>query len=116
MPGDERHSLGKDLEATLAARSELGREYEPALVESFLERIDRQVEERVQAEVAARARAEKEQGFDKDFVYSTMGIGIPLTAVAGVFADLPGIIVAWAGIVGVNLAAAWGSHRRRTRG
>lgn len=113
MPHDESDSLGRDLEATVAARADLGREYEPALVESFLERIDAQVEKRVQTELKARRRDEKAGGFDKELVYATMGIGIPLTAIAGGIADLPGIIVAWAGIVGVNLAAAWGSRRRR---
>lgn len=115
MPGDERESLAKDLEATVAARAELGQEYEPALVESFVERIDAQIERRVDAELQRRERDEKAGGFDTGLVYATMGIGIPLTAIAGGIADLPGIIVAWTGIVGVNLAAALGSRLRRRR-
>lgn len=112
MPHDESDSLERDLEATVAARADLGREYEPALVESFLERIDAQVEKRVQTELKAQ-RSDGSSWDPRTFAMGTLGIGVPLTAIAGGIADLPGIIVAWAGIVGVNLAAAWGSRRRR---
>ena len=55
MPTDEQDGLAKDLEAAIAARAELGREYEPALVESFVERLDATIAARVEAEVARRA-------------------------------------------------------------
>ncbi|MDP9433223.1 MAG: hypothetical protein M3P91_11055 [Actinomycetota bacterium] len=42
-----------------------------------------------------------------------MGFGVPLSALTGGVADLPGLLVAWTGIVGVNVAAAWG---RRSSG
>ncbi len=41
-----------ELKAALAARRELGEEYESALVESFMEKIDQAVEARVQAQLA----------------------------------------------------------------
>lgn len=109
--GDRDDGLAKDLEAALETRRELDESYEPALVESFMERVDAAVEKRVEAELRAR----KQEGFDKELVYATMGMGIPITALAGIFGDVYGIAVAWAGIVGVNLAAAWGGRRKRRR-
>ncbi|MCE1175235.1 MAG: hypothetical protein LWW77_11600 [Propionibacteriales bacterium] len=42
---------------------------------------------------------------------SSLGIGIPLSAIASSTAGLPGLIVAWIGIVGVNVAFAWAQRR-----
>jgi hypothetical protein len=111
MPADEDtdDGLAKDLEAMVAARHDLDQAYEPALVEAFLERVDEAVEKRVKAEL----KAIKKERFDKELVYSTMGMGIPITALAGIFGDVYGIAAAWAGLVGVNLAAAWGARRSR---
>ncbi|MGI8613445.1 MAG: hypothetical protein ACR2KL_05805 [Nocardioidaceae bacterium] len=113
MATDDRDALAADLLATVAARQELEPAYEPALVESFLDRMEEQVDKRVAAELEQRERQAKEQEFDTGLVYASLGIGIPLTAIAGGVADLPGIGIAWAGIVAVNVAAAWGSRRRR---
>ena len=41
---------------------------------------------------------------------TSLGVGIPLTAIASAQAGLPGLIVAWVGIVGVN--AAYATSRR----
>ncbi len=41
---------------------------------------------------------------------TSLGVGIPLTAIAVSEAGLPGLIVAWVGIVGVN--AAYASNHR----
>jgi len=45
----------------------------------------------------------------------SLGTGIPITAIAGSLAEpgLAGIIAAWAGIVGVNLAHALQGRRDR---
>ena len=109
---EDSERLAKDLEAIVAARNDLDPSYEPALVEAFLERVDEAVEKRVEAEVEAR----EDDGFDKEMALSSMGLGIPITVVAGIFGDVYGIAIAWAGIVGVNVAAAWGARRKRRRG
>src|SRR5919106_2486167 len=108
---EDSERLAKDLEAMVAARSDLDPSYEPALVESFLERVDEAVEKRVESELKAR----EDEGFDKEIVYTTMALGIPITVVAGIFGEAYGIAIAWAGIVGVNLSAAWGARRKRRR-
>jgi hypothetical protein len=108
---EDSERLAKDLEAMVAARSDLDPSYEPALVESFLERVDEAVEKRIESELKAR----EDEGFDKEIVYTTMALGIPITVVAGIFGEAYGIAIAWAGIVGVNLSAAWGARRKRRR-
>jgi hypothetical protein len=43
----------------------------------------------------------------------SLGIGVPLTAVAGGTVGSPGIFMVWAGISIVNVAYALGQRRRR---
>ena len=43
---------------------------------------------------------------------TSLGVGVPLTAIAVSEAGMPGLVVAWIGIVGVNAVYAWS---RRTR-
>ena len=101
-----------EVEAALAARRELGTEYDHAFVEQFAERIEQVVQARAAATVPAVLQDE-ETG-SRQFVLGivSLGTGIPITAIAGGIADLPGIITAWLGIVGVNVAHSLASRRR----
>jgi hypothetical protein len=104
-----------ELAAALAARQELGEHYESALAESFVARIETEIDARVDARVAQTVRTSRveAQQQKQQFVLGivSLGTGIPITAVAGGVGDLPGIVVAWAGIVAVNVA-----HALRGRG
>ena len=105
----------EDLSAAVQARRELGPDYEAALVESFLERTERELDARVAALAEAAstsAKARRKQAENSLAVaLGSLGIGIPLSGIAGGTGGLPGLVVAWAGIVGVNVAHAWGSRR-----
>lgn len=106
----------KELNATLQARRELGEEYESALVDSFLEKVDQRidgaVERRVRRQLAEQqmvvargSRAPKPtDSWSERFGFGivTLVLAIPLSAIGGGIAHLPGLLVAWAGIVGVN--------------
>ncbi|HEX6248095.1 MAG TPA: hypothetical protein VFZ64_09520 [Nocardioidaceae bacterium] len=112
---DKRHLERQELEAALEARRELGPAYEPALVDSFVERIEQAVEARVDARLAER-RSERKHEDERGSKQMALGItslalGIPISAIAGGIGDLPGLVVAWAGIVGVNWAVAWQNRR-----
>jgi hypothetical protein len=112
--------LKKELNATLQARRELGDEYESALVDSFLEKVDQRidgaVERRVRRQMAetqmvvARGsrspRATDSWGERFGFGIVSMVLAIPLSAIGGGIAHLPGLLVAWGGIVGVNAVQA----------
>lgn len=112
--------LKKELNASLQARRELGEEYESALVDSFLEKVDQRidgaVERRVrrqlaehQMTVARDARSPKvtdSWGERFGFGIVSLVLAVPLSAIGGGVGDLPGLLVAWAGIVGVNVVQA----------
>lgn len=42
-------------------------------------------------------------------ILSSIGIGVPLTAIAGAAAGLPGLLVVWLGLVLINVA--WSARR-----
>ena len=129
----DEHELKKELSATIQARKDLGPEYESALVDSFIEklgaRVDAQVEQRVRRELAeqrpdayrpAGGKGEGKPGRSfNSLPYVSLVFAIPLSAIGAANAELPGLIVAWLGIVGVNVAHAWsqrgGSPRGRSR-
>ncbi len=109
--------LKKELDATLQTRRELGEEYESALVDSFLEKVDQRidgaVERRVRRQMAERQMATARDSrsprptdsFGERFGFGIVSLvlAVPLSAIGGGVADLPGLLVAWAGIVGVNV-------------
>src|SRR5437867_2792785 len=102
---DEREDFRRDAEAALAAREELGKHLEPQLVDSFVDRIDQEIDRRAQ-EVAARQRPARRQGHNAPMIplaLGSLGIAIPLLGIAGGTAGLAGIIVVCIAIVLVNL-------------
>ncbi|MEU3600208.1 hypothetical protein ABZ714_16035 [Streptomyces sp. NPDC006798] len=109
--------LRKELDATLHARRELGEEYESALVDSFLEkveqRVDGTVDRRVRRQLAeqqmvvargARPAQPEDSNFGERFGFGilSMILAVPLTAIGVVNAGFKGLVVTWLGIVGVN--------------
>ena len=115
MP-DDTGPTRDDLTAAVGARRELGPDYEDAVLDSFLARLDRQMQERVDATVAERsrrttiAREERDPGLTLGIV--SVIAGIPVTAITMGTEELAGLIVAWGGIAAVNVAHAWGRRRR----
>ncbi|MFB9466820.1 hypothetical protein [Streptomyces cinereospinus] len=112
--------LKRELDATLRARGELGEEYESALVESFLEKVDQRIDGAVERRVR-RQLAEQQMVVARDarspkptdswgerfgFGIVSLVLAVPLSAIGGGIAQLPGLLVAWAGIVGVNVFQA----------
>ncbi|QHC20723.1 hypothetical protein [Streptomyces sp. GS7] len=106
--------LKKELDATLQTRKELGPEYESELVESFLEKLDQNVDRRVrrqlaeqQMQVARGARPRRTDAtseFWQRFAVAVVSLvlAIPLSAIAVAEAGFVGLVVCWAGVVGVN--------------
>jgi hypothetical protein len=109
----------EEMEAVLETRRELGASYEPALVDSFAEKIERAIDARVSERTGGRgiqrpadAKAHQQAGQRQMILgFVSLGTGIPISAIAGSAGDLPGLIVAWAGIVGINVAHAWQNRR-----
>ncbi|TMR13556.1 hypothetical protein ETD86_30535 [Nonomuraea turkmeniaca] len=114
----DKRPLRDDLQATLDARRDLGPDYEAALVESFVERLDETIAARVHAELVARGAAPPRQQAKNPgsamipVALGSMGIGIPLTAIAAGNAGLVGLTITWLAIVVINVAAAAAIMRR----
>jgi small-conductance mechanosensitive channel len=84
-----------ELQAAIGARGELGAEMEPAVVDAFVERIERRLAERAdQGEQALKRKREHQ----KEMVLGAMGISIPLLAIAAIFTGLAGVIVVCAAL------------------
>jgi hypothetical protein len=93
-----------DVESAVAARQELGPEMEPAVVDAFLDKVERAVEARAAAAAHERKYGDDSDGMSFALAIVSLGTGIPITAIAADAAGVAGIVVAWAGIVGVNVA------------
>jgi VIT1/CCC1 family predicted Fe2+/Mn2+ transporter len=92
-----------ELEAAIEARKELGAEMEPAVIDAFVERIERQVGQR--AEQSERA-LQKRREHQKEMVLGAMGVSIPLLAIAAIFTGLAGVIVVCGALAVIALATA----------
>ncbi|MGW1158487.1 hypothetical protein ACWD5Q_06845 [Streptomyces sp. NPDC002513] len=112
--------LEKELDATLRARRELGEEYDSALVESFLEKVDQHidgaVDRRLRRHLAEQqmvtARAARSPGATDSwgerfgFGIVSLVLAIPLSAIGAGVGHLPGLLITWVGIVAVNAVQA----------
>ena len=93
----------EELQAHVAARRELGPEYEPELVDSFLERIEGKLDQRQHGKAARR---DKEHHAITPLVLGSLALSIPLIAVAGAQAGAFGVAIVCIAIVLVNLFVA----------
>ncbi len=124
--------LRRELDATLKARSELGPEYESALIDSFLEKVEqrlagtndqrtrRQLAEQQMAAARGVRPAPPAGNFGERFGFgvASLVLAVPLSAIGVANAGIKGLVVAWLGIVGVNAVHAargwpWPPSRRR---
>jgi hypothetical protein len=108
-----------EVAAVLEARRELGKEFEPALVDSFVERFNQVIDARVRAGLAEQPLSGKLQAaFQRaqlQLGVTSLALGVPLTAIAGSIGRLSGVAVVWGGIAAVNVAHALSQRRWRER-
>ncbi len=97
-----------EVESLLAARQELGSAMEPALVDSFAEKIVAEVRRQTQEqrEIAERAEAggKASTGAQLTLAIVSIVMAIPLTAIALGTGSAWMAVVVWIGIVLVNFA------------
>lgn len=111
-----------DVEAAWAARQELGPEYEEHIASGLADRVEelvayRTAELRQQAATGTKGEELERTSQQQSFVLGiiSLGVGVPITAISATNVEpgLLGVAVAWAGIVGVNLAHRLSGRRRR---
>jgi len=124
-PGRQRgahsYETRRDVEAALAAQRELGPEYEDQVAAGLADRVEqlaayRTAELRQATEHERRGGSLEKTAQTQRFVTAlvSLGAGIPITGIAVVQGTLVETAVCWAGIVGVNMAQALSSRRRRS--
>jgi hypothetical protein len=108
-------SLSPDeIRAAAETHHELPPEYQNAVIESFLDKIGREIDARVDARLASYSRGntpeQHKQRNPAFFAIASMVLGIPLSAIAVAAGAHPagfwGLLVVWAGIVAINVVYA----------
>ena len=94
-----------DVSSMIGARRELGEEMEPAVIDAFVDRIERRLAERGGADQFAIERKREHQ---KEMVLGSMAISIPLLAIAAVFTGLAGVIAVCVALVVIAAITARG--------
>ncbi|HZB34229.1 MAG TPA: hypothetical protein VE465_28965 [Streptosporangiaceae bacterium] len=104
---------GEDLRAALAARQELGPDFEPAIIESFLDRLERTIDARVDARVAERLAKsptpkEEKKGGAAEYIFASMFGGVLASGVIGLTVDdaVPVVALVWIVVAVINIVHA----------
>jgi hypothetical protein len=97
----EQHTK-HELEATLAARRELGAEHDDHLIDGFLDRIEREIDRRVDERVARRVPAKRRSS---PLHPGNLALCIPIVAVAGGIGGQVGLIAALLALAAVFVVA-----------
>ena len=110
----------EEIRAAAETHDELGREYSSAVIESFLEKVGREIDARVDARLNRYPPAPPPQGSprlpqrrSRQGSPTTLGIaslilGIPITAIVSYSpAHLTGLVVVWIAIAAINIAYAF---------
>ncbi len=98
-----------DLAASLAARRELGPDYDAAFADAIAARIEQSA---VARRSATAAEDRSERAVAVTVVCVTLGVSIPTTAIAATQAGLAGLVVVWLALVAINVAFALRPRRR----
>jgi hypothetical protein len=98
----ERKETGKsreELDEILSARQELGPDYNDELADKILERLDAEIDRRVEA------RMEKTPSSPLSPVVpiGSFIFAIPLTAIAASMLGIRGVLIVWAAVIIVNV-------------
>ncbi len=97
--------IRKDLRAAVAARQELGPEYEPEIIEGFLAKLDAHTAHHL-ATPPVQAPKPVREGDPGGLALAIISVaaGIPITAIAAAQEGVVAMFVCWGGLVGINLA------------
>jgi hypothetical protein len=89
----------QELDAAVEARKELGPEMEPALIDAFVERIERRLGD---SEMALKRKRDHQ----KEMVLGSMAISIPLLASAAIFTGIQGVIAVCVALAVIAIVTA----------
>jgi VIT1/CCC1 family predicted Fe2+/Mn2+ transporter len=92
-----------ELSAAIEARRELGQELEPQVVDSFLARIEKHIDERIDERTKNRLPVKQARKHELALAIVSIVAAIPLLAIAGGTAGLPGVVAVAVALVLLNV-------------
>ena len=95
--------LREELRSAIEARRELGEEMEPAVIDAFVARIEQRLGEGADERERALTRRRNHQ---KEMVLGSMGVAVPMLAIAAIFTGLPGIIAICVALVAIAVVSS----------
>jgi len=116
-PAPHAADVKAEAAATLGAYQELGPDYQDAVIESFLNRLDQMNGARrpptMPVPLQSQVPAQKKSGSGPTVAALTicMALAIPLTAIAGGMFGFVGLPITWVGIIIVALIVSRGLRR-----
>jgi hypothetical protein len=97
---DSRAVDEQELKAVVEARKELGPEHEEHLIAGFLDKIDKEIDRRVDEKIAARRPRSSRRSREGE-----IGIFVPLFIIAGIFGGVWALAATAAALVVVFLVS-----------
>src|SRR5262249_3431072 len=82
----------RELEATVAARRELGPAHEQELIDGFLDRMGKELDRRIDERIAARGPKPRTAS---PLNPATLAVSVPIIAIAGGIGDVAGLVIAF---------------------
>ena len=105
----------EEIHAAAETHNELGPAYRDAVIESFLDKVGREIDARVDARLAQQQAAQPSardrrghSGSPMTLAIISMALGIPISAIVVAAGTHPvgllGLLVVWTAITGINIA------------
>ena len=106
-PQTNRSEIKREIQATMAARRELGSDYDDQFLDALVEKLSRQpaMQRAQQPKVPQRSNT-LDSGQRLSLAICSLIFGIPLVAICGGIAGPVGIVVVCCAILGINFAAS----------
>jgi hypothetical protein len=95
----------QELETAIAARRELGPEYEDEILDTFLAKVDQRLARGGPTYEESERALKRRRDHQKEMILGAMGISVPLFIVAALVAGLAGMIVVCATLAVIALVA-----------
>jgi hypothetical protein len=92
-----------ELQAAIEARKELGAEMEPVVIEAFVEQIEQRLAQRA---AESERSLKRKRDHQKEMVLGSMGISVPLFAIAAIFTGLAGVLAVCAALSVIAIVSA----------
>jgi hypothetical protein len=105
-----------EVRAAAETHRELGPDYQAAVIESFLDKVGREIDARVDSRLAqggVRAPRQHGRGGPLALAIVSLGVGVPLTGITeGTHAGISALAIIWIAIAVINVAYSLSTGRR----